>query len=311
MSAVEASTPTPDVPDQQLSDHRLSADSSLTGAVSAGQLVVGSMRLLRSELRLIVTRRRNIAGMAVLASVPIVLALAVKWAGPSSGGGGGPDFVAAIAGNGFFVALAALSAEVGLFLPLAVATLSGDAIAGEANLGTLRYLLTVPVHRTRLLIVKYLGLVIGGFIGVTVVAVVGLAAGGVTFGLGPVTLLSGAQVSLLDALGRLGIVIVYLTICLASLGAVGLFISTLTEQPIGAMIAVVLFSTISWILESISQLEWLHPWLIVHHWLGFAGVMRDPIAWDDMAQGVVVALGYAVVFLAAAWARFSGRDVTS
>lgn len=307
MSLAKASAPTPDAPRQPTADERSSASSS---SVGARRLVAGSWRLLRSELRLIVTRRRNIAGMAVLASVPIVLALAVKWSGPS-GGGGGPDFISAIAGNGFFVALAALSVELGLFLPLAIATLSGDAIAGEANTGTLRYLLTVPVHRTRLLVVKYLGLVIGGFIGLTVVAVVGLIAGGLTFGLGPVTLLSGTQVSLVDALGRLGIVIGYLTICLASLGAVGLFISTLTEQPIGAMIAVVLFSTISWILESISQLEWLHPWLIVHDWLGFAGVMRDPILWDEMAQGVVVALGYTVVFLAAAWARFSGRDVTS
>ena len=39
-------------------------------------------------------------------------------------------------------------------------------------------------------------------------------------------------------------------LCFASLGAVGLFVSTLTEQPIGATIAVVIFSTASFILDT-------------------------------------------------------------
>ena len=61
----------------------------------------------------------------------------------SSGQGGGPDFISAIAGNGLFVAFAALALELPLFLPLAVSAISGDSVAGEANLGTLRYLLAI------------------------------------------------------------------------------------------------------------------------------------------------------------------------
>ena len=110
------------------------------------------VRFLASELGLIFRRRRNIAGLAVLAVVPIILAVAVKTSG--GGGGGGPDFLDAIVGNGLFVAFAALTLELPLFLPLAVATIAGDSVAGEANIGTLRYLLTVPAGRTRLLVVK-------------------------------------------------------------------------------------------------------------------------------------------------------------
>src|SRR3989442_1379400 len=111
-----------------------------------------STRLLRSELWLIFGRRRNWAGLAVLAAVPVLISVAVKVSPPGPGGGrdGGPDFFTAITSNGLFVALAALSVELPLFLPLAVAAIAGDSIAGEANLGTLRYLLTVPVHRTRM-----------------------------------------------------------------------------------------------------------------------------------------------------------------
>ena len=106
--------------------------------------------------------------------------------------------------------------EIGLFLPLAIAMLSGDAIAGEAQIGTLRGLLVVPVARTRLLATKYVALVLGAFIGVLVVAVAGLVAGGVLFGLHPVTTLSGTTLGLGVALGRLGLVVLYVTGFLAA-----------------------------------------------------------------------------------------------
>ena len=102
-----------------------------------------STRFLRSELKIIFGRRRNLAGLAVLAVVPVIIAIAVK-VSSADGDVGGPDFVQAITGNGLFVAFAALTAELPLFLPLAVATIAGDAVAGEANIGTLRYLLDHP-----------------------------------------------------------------------------------------------------------------------------------------------------------------------
>lgn len=271
--------------------------------------VRSSLRLLRSELRLITGRRRNQAGLLVLASVPILIAIAVKVSEPRPGRG--PDFFSSITSNGLFVALAALTVEIALFLPLAVAVLSGDAIAGEANLGTLRYLLTVPVHRTRLLAIKYGAVVLGSAIGVLVVAGTGLLIGAILFGLGPVTLISGTQVPLVDGLLRLLGAVLYLTFGLAALGAIGLFVSTLTEQPIAAMIATTIVSTAMWILEGIPQLDWLHPWLLAHYWPAFADLFREPVYWDVMLRGLLVFAAYIAVFLGAAWARFGQKDITS
>jgi ABC-2 type transport system permease protein len=269
-----------------------------------------SGRFLRSELRLIFGRRRNQAGLLVLASVPVLISVAVKVSAPGRGDGG-PDFFGSITENGLFVALAALTLEIGLFLPLAVAAISGDAVAGEANLGTLRYLLAVPVQRFRLLAVKYLAIVIFSLVATLTVSITGIVMGLALFGGGDLTLLSGSQIGFTEGLLRVLLVSLYIGLCLASLGAVGLFVSTLTEQPIGAMVAVLIFSTASFILDSIPQVAWLHPFLLTHHWLAFGDLFRDPIAWAGIRGGLYVAAAYTCVFWLAAWARFAAKDVTS
>jgi len=267
-----------------------------------------STRFLRSELGLIFGRRRNQAGMGILAVVPIMIAITVKVSKP--GAGGGPDFFASITSNGLFVALAALSIELGLFLPLAVAAISGDSIAGEANIGTLRYLLTVPVHRTRLLAVKFGAITIFSLVATIWVSLVGAVAGLALFGGGEMTMLSGTQIGMGSAVLRVTMATLYLGLCFASLGAIGLFISTLTEQPVGATIAVVVINVMSFICDSIPQLSWLHEWLPTHWWMSFGDFLRDPIAWGDVTRGLLTAAGYMVVFWLAAWARFSDKDVT-
>ncbi|MGZ4534698.1 MAG: ABC transporter permease [Nocardioidaceae bacterium] len=265
---------------------------------------------LRSELRLIFRRRRNLAGLLVLAAVPVLVSVAVKVSSPHRDRGG-PDFFSSITENGLFVALASLTLELGLFLPLAVAAISGDSVAGEANIGTLRYLLTVPVQRPRLLAVKYAAIVVFSFAATLLVSVTGIVMGLALFGGGSMTLLSGSQVGFAEGLLRVLAATAYLAVCFASLGAVGLFISTLTEQPVGAMIAVVVFSTASFILDSIPQVSWIHPYLITHHWLAFGDLFRDPVAWGGIRSGLYVAVAYALVFWLAGWARLSTKDVTS
>jgi ABC-2 type transport system permease protein len=279
-------------------------------AVSPPPVRRASTRFLRSELRLIFRRRRNQAGLLVLASVPVLISIAVKVSSPGRGGDG-PDFFSSITDNGLFVALASLTLELGLFLPLAVAAISGDAVAGEANIGTLRYLLTVPVQRSRLLAVKYAAIAIFALVATLVVTSTGIIMGVALFGGGDMTLLSGSQVGFGEGLLRVLGASLYLAFCFASLGAVGLFLSTLTEQPIAAMIAVLIFSTASFILDSIPQVGWLHPFLITHNWLAFGDVFRSPVSWQGIQHGCYVAAAYTVVFWLAGWARFAAKDITS
>ena len=268
-----------------------------------------STRFLRSELKIIFGRRRNIAGLGVLAVVPVILAVSVRVSSGSQGAG--PDFIVGITGNGLFVAFEALALELPLFLPLAVSAISGDSVAGEANLGTLRYLLAIPAGRTRLLVIKYTAIVIFALAATFLVALVGAIMGLALFGGGDMTLLSGTQTSLADSLWRLVLSSLYLSAQFSALGAIGLFVSTLTEQPIGATIAIVLVDVMMFILDSIAQLDWLHPWLLTHWWTAFGDLLRDPIATESIQRGLMTALVYAAVFWVAAWARLATKDISS
>jgi ABC-2 type transport system permease protein len=143
------------------------------------------------------------------------------------------------------------------------------------------------------------------------VALVGSIMGLALFGGGDMTLLSGTQTSLADGVWRLVLSSLYLAAGFAALGAIGLFVSTLTEQPIGATIAIVLVNVMMFILDSISQLDWLHPWLLTHWWTAFGDLLRDPIATESIQRGLITALVYAGVFWLAACARLSTKDISS
>ncbi|HEY2792839.1 MAG TPA: ABC transporter permease, partial [Micromonosporaceae bacterium] len=146
-------------------------------------------------------RRRNWVGLAVLATVPILINVAVRISAPQPGNG--PTFLDSITSNGLFAALAALTLELPLFLPVAIAAIAGDSIAGEANLGTLRYLLVVPTDRTRMLTVKYAGIVVFAAVATLFVAAIGAILGLALFGGGGFTTLSGTTVSFGSGLWRL------------------------------------------------------------------------------------------------------------
>jgi ABC-2 type transport system permease protein len=268
-----------------------------------------SARFFASELMLIFGRRRNWVGGLILAAVPILIAIAVK-ANPPSGGDAG-NFLNQITGNGIFVALAALVLEMPLFLPIAVASIAGDSVAGEANLGTLRYLLSVPVDRTRLLLVKFGAIAVFALVATLLVALVGALLGLVLFGGGPVLTLSGTLLPFWTGVGRLLLIVVYIAICMTTLGGIGLFVSTLTEQPIAATIATLILALGSEIADAIPQLSAIHRFLPTHYWLAFGDLMRDPISYNGILPGLLSAAIYLAIFGTAAWARFGGRDITS
>lgn len=268
-------------------------------------------RLLASEMGLLLGRMRIRAGLAVLAAVPVLIAVVVRTFGGPGSPGDGPPFLADVTQNGLFVAFTALTVELPLFLPLAVGVVAGDSIAGEAQAGTLRYLLVAPAGRGRLLLVKLVSTLIFCLVATFTVALAGAAIGAALFPVGEVTLLSGATIGSVDGLVRAGAVAAYVGLSLAGLAAMGVFVSTLTDVPIAAMATTVGLAVISQVLDAIPQVAAIHPWLPTHYWLAFGDLLRDPVDPTLLLRGLALQGLYVAVFGAAAWARFTTRDVLS
>jgi ABC-2 type transport system permease protein len=278
--------------------------------------VRGNLRFFLNELRLVFFRRRNQLLLAVVVLFPLLIGIGLKLAAPHGGGGGGPAsggaaFFNQLAGNGVFLTFIALSLLLILVLPVVMAVISGDSVAGEAGYGTLRYLLTVPAGRTRLLAVKYLAIVVWAVVATFIVSVVALLVGVILFPVGPVTLLSGTTVSLGAGLVRVLFVTLYVCAAMAALGAIGLAVSTFTEHAIGAIAAVMILVVASEVVDQIPQFAPVAPYLPTHWWNSFDALLRTPVDTTTLWHGLLSFAIYAAVFCAIAWARFTSADVTS
>ncbi|MFJ2744350.1 ABC transporter permease [Streptomyces sp. NPDC087440] len=271
--------------------------------------------LLRSELRVTFRRWRTLALLAVLAGVPVLIGIAMKVESGGSpeggGGGGGPAFFSQVTQNGLFLVFAALAATLPVFLPMAVGVVAGDAIAGEAHSGTLRYLLVAPAGRTRLLLAKYATTLVFCLVATLVVAASALAVGALLFPVGEVMTISGVPIGFGEGLLRALAVAVAVAASLIGFAAVGLFVSTLTSSGIAAMATTVGLLITVQILDTIPQLDALGPYLFPHYWLSFADLLREPVYWDELWKNLGMQGVYAAVFGSAAWARFSARDITA
>ncbi|MGW3511221.1 ABC transporter permease [Streptomyces sp. NPDC000994] len=272
--------------------------------------------LLRSELVTTFRRWRTLALLGVLAGVPVLVGVAVRIEtrdGSSAGGGGGegPAFIAQVTNNGLFLVFTALAATLPFFLPMAVGVIAGDAVAGEANAGTLRYLLVAPAGRTRLLLAKYATTMAFCLVATLVVAVSALVVGALLFPLGDLTTISGTRISFADGLGRALLIALVVAASLIGLAALGLFVSTLTNSGIAAMATTVGLLITVQILDQIPQLHAIQPYLFPHYWLSFADLMREPVYWDGLVKNLELQALYAAVFGSAAWARFTAKDITA
>jgi ABC-2 type transport system permease protein len=286
-----------------------SNETAVADAVTVGRPNAGrhTLALFTSELHLVFGRARTQVGLGVLAAVPLLIGIAIKLSGNDSGAEG---FLGQVAGNGLFLIVASLGLSLPFFLPTAVTVISGESLAGESSLGTLRNLLTAPAGRSRLLAAKMVALAVFCLAATMTIWISGLIVGFVLFPVGDVLLLSGTTVSLTEGLVRaLGIAVV-ISGSLLGLAGIGLFVSSLTSTPLAAMAATFGAFIVLGILTAIPQLHAIHPWLLMYRWPSFADLLRDPPYWHEIGLNLLLQAGYLAVFYTAAWARITSRDIT-
>ena len=269
--------------------------------------------MIAVELIKLVRRPRTWVIIAMLVALPTLVAVLLAVTDLAPRPGTGPPFLSAVLTDGTLFPLAALGVVLPLFLPIAVAVLGGDAIAGETASGTLRYLLVRPVGRTRLLIAKLVTVVAFVILAVFVVAAVTWVEGKLLLGRAPAggttTSLSGTTLTPAEIAVRTGLALAYVIICMLGVAAVALFFSTVTTSSVGAALGTVGVLIASTVLLGLDAAQALHPYLPTRYWLAFVDLFRDPILWRDLVRGLLVQLAYLVVFFLAAWANFTTADI--
>jgi ABC-2 type transport system permease protein len=258
-------------------------------------------------------RPRTWLALLLLVLLPTVIAIFLSATRVAPRPGQGPAFLSAVLGNGQLFAVAALAIVLPLFLPIAVAVIAGEAVAGEAQAGTLRYLLVRPVGRARLLVAKLVAIFAFIVVAVLLVAGCGYLTGRLLFGDDPsasVTF-SGTSLTAEQVATRSLLAIAYVMLSMLGIAVVALFLSTFTDSPLTATLGALALLIASSLLLTIDAARAVQPYLPTRYWLSFVDLFRDPILWRNVERGVLVQVVYVAVFLAAAWANFMTKDVTS
>jgi len=281
--------------------------------------------VIRVELAKLARRPRSYVSVALLCGLPIVVAIFVSVTNIAPPPGQGPALLSAVLSNGSLFPAAALAIVLPVFLPVAVAVVAGDSIAGEASSGMLRYLLARPVGRTRLLVAKLITLIAYVLITVVTIAVTSYVTGRLLFGNQPVAVtsgglttnnvvansLSGTGLTPLDVLLRTAGAVTFIAVSMLGVGAIALFLSTVTDSSLGAALGALAALIASEVLVTLNSTAAVSPYLPTRYWLAWLDFFREPILWRDIDRGFAIQGVYVLVFLAAAWANFASKDITS
>ncbi|MET7994765.1 ABC transporter permease [Amycolatopsis sp. NPDC005232] len=273
------------------------------------------------ELRKLALRPRVWVSVVLLCLLPAIVAVFLATADFAPPPGQGGAFLSAVVSDGSLYPAAALALVLPLFLPIAVAVVAGDSVAGEASGGTLRYLLARPAGRTRLLTAKLVALAVYVTAAIAIVVLTSLVIGILLFGTGgevgaggqaaQVVTLSGTSLSSSSLALRLLGAVAYIVLSMLGFAAITMFLSTLADSALGAALGGLAVLITSSVLETLDAAAPVKPYLPTHYWLSWLDFFRDPVLWHNIDHGLLLQAGYIVVFFGAAWANFATKDVTS
>lgn len=268
--------------------------------------------MIRVELDKLLRRPRTWLSILLLVLLPTVVAFFLAGTKTAPRPGQGSAFLGQVLNDGALYPAAALAIVLPIFLPVAVATVAGDSVAGEGGIGMLRYLLVRPVGRTRLLVAKLVAVVVFVLLAVVTVAAVSYVVGISLFtsnGGGIPTLSGTQQLDSTQATLRTIGAILYVGWSMLGVASIALFLSTVAESALVATLGAIAVLISSGVLQALDAARSIQPYLPTRYWLSFVDLFRQPILWRDIDRGIALQTVYVAVMLLAAWANFTTRDI--
>jgi len=177
--------------------------------------------------------------------------------------------------NGYLMAYIILQTML-MQVPLLIALVSGDMISGEANLGTLRLLLTKPISRTTLIIAKFAASSIYTIALLMWMALWSLGISVLVFGANDMLILKSDQVTQIissDVVWRYVAAFAYACLAMITVSSLAFFLSLFAENSIGPIMATMSIIIVFTILNTLDLpiFNSVKPFLFTSHMLGWKG----------------------------------------
>lgn len=234
--------------------------------------------------------------------------------------------------NGYFMCYIILNTLL-IQVPILIALIAGDAISGEANMGTLRLLLTKPISRTQIILVKFAASFVYTIALLVWMAVMALFISLVIFGVDDMLIfrVKGEESQILqitrdDVMWRYFAAFAYAAVALTVIAALAMVLSVFAENSIGPIIATVCIVIVCTIVSNINVPiidNNIKPWLFTSYLVGWKGFFYInsteegvPIKgslenWPAIRNSLLILIAHIFLLLGIAIAAFRRKDILS
>jgi ABC-2 type transport system permease protein len=270
---------------------------------------------IATELRRQASRPRTRIALACMVLLPLIILIAFEFGGggedDNNGGGAFSSLVDLATAGGANFALFTLLVSSSFLLVVVFALFFGDTVASEASWGSLRYLLAIPVPRTRLLAVKLIVSFLYAALALVLLVGTALLIGTLRYGWHPLRSTIADQLGAGEAVGRVAAATGYIGLTLLVVGALAFLLSVSTDAPLGAVGGAVMLFILSSILDQIQALGSIRSFLPSHFNDAWVGLLSTPAQTDTMVRGAIAAIAYTTIFTVLSFVRFLRKDIVS
>jgi len=291
------------------------------------------LKLLGIELYKIFKRPRTYIAFAVITVIILLVQIALKFGGEEyvdlmmTGAKQTFDIPVHQILNGYLVCFIILNLLL-IHVPILVALIAGDVVAGEANMGTLRLLVSKPVSRFQLLSVKFMASSIYTILLLTWVALFALWVSILLFGTNQLVVARKDEydiISTSDVLWRYAAAFVYAALGLITVAALAFMFSVFADNSVGPIVATVCVIIVFTILTQLQipfYDQTIKPYLFTTHMLGWKGffyvkgeegvTIEGSIEnFSQIVRSALILVGYTAVFLSIAFWYFNKKNIMS
>ncbi len=273
---------------------------------------------LRNELWKLFGKKRTYIGFGMFLLAQLIITLVFRFSNASrsmvrqleNNGYPADQFI-----SGLTIATIMLFPIAYILLPLYVSLVGGDLVAKEAEDGTLRMILSRPISRLRLLVIKWVAGAIFSVLLIFALGILGLLFSSLFFKWGGLfVMIPGEMFSVFDA--RTGLehyFIAHVALVAKAITIMGLafMFSCFNVKPAAATILALSFTFVNFILMQIPFFKEIQHWFLTYHLNLWQNMLAQPIPWHRVGESFSILVGFNLTFLIVGCTVFQVRDIKS